>query len=346
MQPFSELHEVERRYEELAYKMSTPEAAADADAYAQMMRDYKELTPLMEEYRRYTALQKDEQEAKEVLQQDSDPAFTAMVQQELCEIARNLAQSEENLRLLLPKDENDDRSVIVEIRGGAGGEEAALFAHSLFRMYTMYAETRGWKYEVLNANETELGGMKEVSFSIEGEGAYSRLKFESGVHRVQRVPETETQGRVHTSTVTVAVHARGRGGRRSTSTPPTCRSTPSVPRARAASTSIKRHQRSASRICPRGWWWNVRTSAASTRIRTRRSRCCAAVCWRKNRPQHDGLKSRPSATARWARETAPSVSAPTTIPQGRVTDHRIGLTLYKLDSDAGRCRWTEVHRRR
>ena len=136
MQPFSELHEVERRYEELAYKMSTPEAAADADAYAQMMRDYKELTPLMEEYRRYTALQKDEQEAKEVLQQDSDPAFTAMVQQELCEIARNLAQSEENLRLLLiPKDADDEKSVILEIRAGAGGEEAALFAHSLWRMY-------------------------------------------------------------------------------------------------------------------------------------------------------------------------------------------------------------------
>ena len=146
MQPFSELHEVERRYEELAYKMSTPEAAADADAYAQMMRDYKELTPLMEEYRRYTALQKDEQEAKEVLQQDSDPAFTAMVQQELCEIARNLAQSEENLRLLLiPKDADDEKSVILEIRAGAGGEEAALFAHSLWRMYNMYAAKRGWK---------------------------------------------------------------------------------------------------------------------------------------------------------------------------------------------------------
>ena len=206
MQPFSELHEVERRYEELAYKMSTPEAAADADAYAQMMRDYKELTPLMEEYRRYTALQKDEQEAKEALQQDSDPAFTAMVQQELCEIARNLAQSEENLRLLLiPKDADDEKSVILEIRAGAGGEEAALFAHSLWRMYTMYAAKRGWKCETISENPTELGGLKEIVFSVEGPDVYSRLKFESGVHRVQRVPETETQGRIHTSTVTVAV---------------------------------------------------------------------------------------------------------------------------------------------
>ena len=206
MQPFSELHEVERRYEELAYKMSTPEAAADADAYAQMMRDYKELTPLMEEYRRYTALQKDEQEAKEVLQQDSDPAFTAMVQQELCEIARNLAQSEENLRLLLiPKDADDEKSVILEIRAGAGGEEAALFAHSLWRMYNMYAAKRGWKCETISENPTELGGVKEIVFSVEGPDVYSRLKFESGVHRVQRVPETETQGRIHTSTATVAV---------------------------------------------------------------------------------------------------------------------------------------------
>ena len=206
MQPFSELHEVERRYEKLAYKMSTPEAAADADAYAQMMRDYKELTPLMEEYRRYTALQKDEQEAKEVLQQDPDPAFTAMVQQELCEIARNLAQSEENLRLLLiPKDADDEKSVILEIRAGAGGEEAALFAHSLWRMYNMYAAKRGWKCETISENPTELGGVKEIVFSVEGPDVYSRLKFESGVHRVQRVPETETQGRIHTSTVTVAV---------------------------------------------------------------------------------------------------------------------------------------------
>ena len=206
MQPFSELHEVERRYEELAYKMSTPEAAADADAYAQMMRDYKELTPLMEECRRYTALQKDEQEAKEVLQQDSDPAFTAMVQQELCEIARNLAQSEENLRLLLiPKDADDEKSVILEIRAGAGGEEAALFAHSLWRMYNMYAAKRGWKCETISENPTELGGVKEIVFSVEGPDVYSRLKFESGVHRVQRVPETESGGRVHTSTATVAV---------------------------------------------------------------------------------------------------------------------------------------------
>ena len=206
MQNFTELYEVERRYEELAHKMSTPDGAADAEAYAQMMRDYKELTPLIEEYRRYTDLQQQAQDAKEMLAAESDPAFAAMVQQELCEIGRNLAQSEENLRLLLiPKDADDEKSVILEIRAGAGGEEAALFAHSLWRMYTMYAARRGWQCSTISANETELGGVKEIVFSVEGPGVYSRLKFESGVHRVQRVPETETQGRVHTSAASVAV---------------------------------------------------------------------------------------------------------------------------------------------
>ena len=206
MQSFTELYEVERRYEELAHRMSTPDAAANADEYARMMRDYKELTPLIEEYRRYTDLQQQEADAKEMLAAESDPAFAAMVQQELCEIGRNLAQSEENLRLLLiPKDADDEKSVILEIRAGAGGEEAALFAHSLWRMYTMYAARRGWQCETISENPTELGGVKEIVFSVEGPDVYSRLKFESGVHRVQRVPETESGGRVHTSTATVAV---------------------------------------------------------------------------------------------------------------------------------------------
>ena len=206
MNTFSELHEVERRYEELAYRMSRPDAAAHGDEYARMMRDYKELTPLVEEYRRYTALQREEQEARAMLAQEPDPAFKDMVQQELCEITRNLAQCTENLRiLLLPKDADDEKSVILEIRAGAGGEEAALFAHSLWRMYTMYAAKRGWTCQTVSASETELGGLKEIVCSVEGPDVYSRLKFESGVHRVQRVPETETQGRIHTSTVTVAV---------------------------------------------------------------------------------------------------------------------------------------------
>ena len=176
MQSFTELYEVERRYEELAHRMSTPDAAANADEYARMMRDYKELTPLIEEYRRYTDLQQQEADAKEMLAAESDPAFAAMVQQELCGIGRNLAQSEENLRLLLiPKDADDEKSVILEIRAGAGGEEAALFAHSLWRMYTMYAARRGWQCETISENPTELGGVKEIVFSVEGPGVYSTV---------------------------------------------------------------------------------------------------------------------------------------------------------------------------
>ena len=204
---FDDLSQVKRRYEELAYRMTTPEAMNDPAAYAAMMREYKELTPLVETYRSYTALQKEVDEEKALLDAPTeDAAFNDMVQQELRENWQKLEDLEQKIRLLLlPKDANDEKSIIMEIRAGAGGEEAALFAHSLMRMYTMYVQSRGWELEVLNLNETELGGVKEAIFAVNGAGAYNRLKYESGVHRVQRVPETETQGRIHTSTATVAV---------------------------------------------------------------------------------------------------------------------------------------------
>lgn len=204
---FDDLSQVKRRYEELAYRMTTPEAMNDPAAYAAMMREYKELTPLVEAYRSYTALQKEVDEEKALLDAPTeDAAFNDMVQQELRENWQKLEDLEQKIRLLLlPKDANDEKSIIMEIRAGAGGEEAALFAHSLHRMYTMYAARKNWACSVISLNETELGGVKEITFSIEGPGVYSRLKFESGVHRVQRVPETETQGRIHTSTATVAV---------------------------------------------------------------------------------------------------------------------------------------------
>ena len=204
---FDDLSQVKRRYEELAYRMTTPEAMNDPAAYAAMMREYKELTPLVETYRSYTALQKEVDEEKALLDAPTeDAAFNDMVQQELRENWQKLEDLEQKIRLLLlPKDANDEKSIIMEIRAGAGGEEAALFAHSLHRMYTMYAARQNWACSVISLNETELGGVKEITFSIEGPGVYSRLKFESGVHRVQRVPETETQGRIHTSTATVAV---------------------------------------------------------------------------------------------------------------------------------------------
>ena len=202
---FDDLRDVERRYEEIAFRLSDP--ATTPDAYAGLMKDYKDLTPLVESYRQYRQLEFQVREARDLLEAGGeDPEFLAMIQQESRENCQKLEELEENIKLLLlPKDADDEKSVILEIRAGAGGEEAALFAHSLFRMYSMYAAKQGWRCEVISENATELGGARELVASIEGAGVYSRMKFESGVHRVQRVPETETQGRIHTSTVTVAV---------------------------------------------------------------------------------------------------------------------------------------------
>ena len=206
---FEKLAEMESKYEEINEKLSDPSVVSDNKLYAQLMKDFKNMTPIIEKFREYKKAQESFDEAKEILDSGSDDRdFREMAQAEFEENKQAMESITQELKiLLLPKDPNDDKSVIIEIRGGAGGEEASLFANSLYRMYTMYAESKGWKQEVLNANPTELGGFKEISFSIEGEGAYSRLKYESGVHRVQRVPETESQGRIHTSTVTVAVLA-------------------------------------------------------------------------------------------------------------------------------------------
>ncbi|WP_303835762.1 peptide chain release factor 1 [Ruminococcus flavefaciens] len=204
---FEKLALMEQKYEEISAKLSDPDIISDNKLYTQLMREFKNMTPIIEKYREYKKAQAAFDEAKELLEGGGlDKDFKDMAQAEYDESKENMETYTQDLKvLLLPKDPNDDKSVIIEIRGGAGGEEASLFANSLYRMYTMYAETMGWKQEVLSANPTELGGFKEISFSIEGEGAYSRLKYESGVHRVQRVPETESQGRIHTSTVTVAV---------------------------------------------------------------------------------------------------------------------------------------------
>ena len=204
---FENLSVFENRYEELNLKLYDPTVAADREQYAALMKEHKEITPIVEHYRALKKAEADAAGAQQLLDDpESDKELRQMAAEELNAAREDAARIAEALKiLLLPRDPNDERSVIVEIRGGAGGEEAALFAYNLYRMYTMYAEKRGWKTEIVNLNETELGGFKEVSFTIDGDGAYSRLKFESGVHRVQRVPETESQGRIHTSTATVAV---------------------------------------------------------------------------------------------------------------------------------------------
>ena len=206
---FEKLAVMEQKYEEISARLSEPETVSDNKLYTKLMRDYKNMTPIIEKYRQYKTAENSYNEAKELLDEGGlDKDFREMAQSELEEAKSDMDTCTQELKvLLLPKDPNDDKNVIIEIRGGAGGEEASLFANSLYRMYTMYAEARCWKQEILSANPTELGGFKEISFSITGEGAYSRLKYESGVHRVQRVPETESQGRIHTSTVTVAVLA-------------------------------------------------------------------------------------------------------------------------------------------
>ena len=200
---FDKLENVEKRYEELNEKISDPEVIANQNEWKKLMKEHADIEEIVEKYREYKKIQNSIDDLKEMLE---DKEMHDLAQAELDEARANLPKIEEELKLLLvPKDPNDDKNVIVEIRGGAGGEESSLFAGDLFRMYSMYAEKKRWKLEVLNLNETELGGIKEVTFMITGKGAYSRLKFESGVHRVQRVPDTESSGRIHTSTATVAV---------------------------------------------------------------------------------------------------------------------------------------------
>ncbi len=198
---------VEERFDTISEMLYDPAVIADLENYSTLLKEHKNLQPIVDKYREYKTAEATLNESRTLLDEGGlDKDFREMVQEEFETAKEDTARIYEELKiLLLPKDPNDERNVIVEIRGGAGGEESALFAGVLYRMYSMYAEARRWKIEVLSSNPTELGGFKEVSFMISGEGAYSRFKFESGVHRVQRVPETETQGRIHTSTATVAV---------------------------------------------------------------------------------------------------------------------------------------------
>ena len=197
---------VEARYLEMAERAAQPDFYNDPKAASQLLKEQRQLEPIITAYRSYRRTQAEQEDLRAMLSEGLEPEMKALCQEEFSENKKKLEALEQELKiLLLPRDPNDDKSVIMEIRGGVGGEESALFAHSLYRMYTMYAEAKHWTVTLLNYNETELGGVKEADFEIQGAGAYSRLKFESGVHRVQRVPETESGGRVHTSTATVAV---------------------------------------------------------------------------------------------------------------------------------------------
>ena len=323
---------VEERYLEMAERAGQPDFYADPKAASKLLREQKRLEPIVTAYRSYRKTEQEAQDLRGMLDAGGlDAELKELCQEEYTACKKKLETLEQELKiLLLPRDPNDDKSVIVEIRGGVGGEESALFAHSLYRMYSMYAQSKGWKVTLLNYNETELGGVKEADFEIDGDGAYSRLKFESGVHRVQRVPETESGGRVHTSTATVAVlpemeeaevdirpediemqvfRSSGAGGQHINKTSSAVRLI-HKPSGIVVSCQEERSQVQNREKCMQ--------MLASKLYEIEQERINSAVTSERRSQVGTGMRNERIRTYNF--------------PQGRVTDHRIGLTLYKIDA--------------
>lgn len=322
---------VEARYLEMAERAAQPDFYNDPKAASQLLKEQRQLEPIITAYRSYNRTTQEQDDLRAMLSEGLDPEMKALCQEEFSANKKKLEELEQELKiLLLPRDPNDDKSVIMEIRGGVGGEESALFAHSLYRMYTMYAESKRWTVTLLNYNETELGGIKEADFEIQGAGAYSRLKFESGVHRVQRVPETESGGRVHTSTATVAVlpemeqaeadirpediemqvyRSSGAGGQHINKT------SSAVRLIHKPSGIVVACQEERSQVQNREKCMQM---LASKLYQIEQERIESAVTSERRSQVGTGMRNERIRTYNF--------------PQGRVTDHRIGLTLYKIDS--------------
>ena len=322
---------VEARYLEMAERAAQPDFYNDPKAASQLLKEQRQLEPIITAYRSYNKTLREQEDLRDMLSEGLDADMKALCQEEFSANKKKLEALEQELKiLLLPRDPNDDKSVIMEIRGGVGGEESALFAHSLYRMYTMYAESRRWTVTLLNYSETELGGVKEADFEIQGAGAYSRLKFESGVHRVQRVPETESGGRVHTSTATVSVlpemeqaevdirpediemqvyRSSGAGGQHINKT------SSAVRLIHKPSGIVVACQEERSQVQNREKCMQM---LASKLYQIEQARIESAVTSERRSQVGTGMRNERIRTYNF--------------PQGRVTDHRIGLTLYKIDS--------------
>lgn len=324
------LGQVVEKYEDISQQLSDPAIVSDQKLFKTLMKEHKKLTPVVETYRSYERAAEEMAQTRQLLEEKLDPELREMAEQEYKLLKDRAAALEEELKiLLLPSDPNDEKNVIMEIRGGAGGEEAALFAHSLFRMYAMYAESKGWRIEVLDANETELGGIKEISFLIEGENAYSRLKYESGVHRVQRVPDTEASGRIHTSTVTVAVLPEAEEAEVEIS--PADLQIDTFRSSGAGGQHVNKTE-SAIRIThlPTGLVVECQDERSQHKNKDKAMKVLRAKLLEQaqQKQQSEIASERKSQVGTGDRSERIRTY---NFPQGRLSDHRIGLTLYKLE---------------